>query len=542
MKIFIDDVWSTDEQREEHALFGNRTIHKKGGGGGSSGKVDFPDHMKVAHKDWLDNTGTDTMTFSVVDLMNTAMTGASPYNGYSTIDPDDAFFEGLNTVTDYRTPYDLLDCFDRWSPDTAYTAYLDDLDTIRATKKTAFEAAYDADITGLIANVATYLTSFNTQYDSYNAALDTEYGALNTAYGTDHATKITDVIAKIATYLASFNTQYDSYNAGLDTDFGALLTSLGTKYDGFVANDDAAIAAAVAAESALLDDEINLNVLPKFKAGMANINATMGSSFVGGTTVIWDSKEKAVAKFDAEARLLRLKDGKEHALERVKAEYGLADAHINAQHIIQFQRATGELDAALKELVSTQEIAQNFVTGRNTLTDEHLKSLHAIQMDRARTELEMSLKELLATHELALKHEAMKNDSVNSELQLESQSAIQRIGALTEWRRIVTTLSGEFARLYLAAKNDDDENVLDIAHKDAVWDMEMYTYGTQVMAAISGTASTVTKTPRTSTLGSAIGGTMSGAAIGANPAMMAATGGTSMMIGAALGFAGGLFG
>ena len=288
-----------------------------GGGGGSSGKVDFPDHMKVAHKDWLDNTGTDTMTFSIVDLMNTAMTGTSPYSGYAPKEPDAAFFEVAKTLIDYRTPYELLSCFDKWGIDAAFDTYMAD------------DAAY-----------------------------------------------ITNAI--------------DAYSDSLD-------------------------------------DEVNTILLPKFKAGMANIKATMSSAFVIGAAQNWDSKGKKVAETEANIRLQRLQQGAEISLKR--------------------------------------------------------------------------------------------------------------IGALVDWRRTITTMSAELARLYLAASFERDNNYYEKLHKDATWDMEMYSYGTQVMACISGTASTLTEMPKQSALGGAISGALSGAAMGA---MVGGPAGA--IIGGALGLAGGLFG
>jgi len=294
-------------------------IQCKGGGGGSSGKVDFPDHMKVAHKDWLDGTGVDKMTSSIVDLMNAAMAGASPYSGYVPVDPDTVFFAAGNTAVNYRTPYELLSCFDKWSTDTAFATYMAD------------DAAY--------------------------------------------------------------------------------------------------ITAAIDAHSSILDNEINNNVLPAFKAGMANINATMSSAFVVGAAKIWDSKVAKVAETDANIRLTRLQQGAEVALNR--------------------------------------------------------------------------------------------------------------IGALTQWRQIVTQMSAELARIYLVASAERDDDYLEALHKDATWDMEMYQYGTQVMASISGTAAQTV--PRKSKTGSAIGGAMSGGAMGAMIAggMKGGMSGNPMMIagGAALGLA-----
>jgi len=61
--------------------------YKGGGGGGGSGEVDYPDYMKVIHNDWLDNTGLDTLTSSITDIMEVAQ-GGSPWTTQAAYDPD----------------------------------------------------------------------------------------------------------------------------------------------------------------------------------------------------------------------------------------------------------------------------------------------------------------------------------------------------------------------------------------------------------------------------------------------------------------------
>lgn len=58
----------------------------KGGGGGGSGKVDYPDYMETIHGSWLDNGGLDTITSSVTDAMNAAY-GSSPWAAAVAYDP-----------------------------------------------------------------------------------------------------------------------------------------------------------------------------------------------------------------------------------------------------------------------------------------------------------------------------------------------------------------------------------------------------------------------------------------------------------------------
>lgn len=58
----------------------------------------------------------------------------------------------------------------------------------------------------------------------------------------------------------------------------------------------------VRAESALLNEELESSIIPKFYTGMRDLNAVMSSSFVVGKTLLYDTKQKLVEKFSAELK------------------------------------------------------------------------------------------------------------------------------------------------------------------------------------------------------------------------------------------------
>ena len=58
----------------------------------------------------------------------------------------------------------------------------------------------------------------------------------------------------------------------------------------------------VSAEAALLDDDIEANVLPRFQTGMRDINSVMSSSFVVGKSLIEDARVKSISKFSGELK------------------------------------------------------------------------------------------------------------------------------------------------------------------------------------------------------------------------------------------------
>ena len=63
------------------------------------------------------------------------------------------------------------------------------------------------------------------------------------------------------------------------------------------------IQSAVTAQAAMLDDDINSNILPSFLAGMRDINAVMSSSFVDGKAIIYVGRIKSINKFASDLQI-----------------------------------------------------------------------------------------------------------------------------------------------------------------------------------------------------------------------------------------------
>jgi len=98
--------------------------------------------------------------------------------------------------------------------------------------------------------------------------------------------------------ISSFPSLYDMYGkfmAGLDIE--ALWSQI---FEDTV--NSPVVSNLVAAESALMDDDIEINSLPRLRTGMRDINSVMSSSFVVGKSIIEDAKVKSLSKFTAELR------------------------------------------------------------------------------------------------------------------------------------------------------------------------------------------------------------------------------------------------
>lgn len=233
--------------------------------------------------------------------------------------------------------------------------------------------------------------------------------ALNDTGGDTLANSVTDAIN--SAYGSSPWTTAAAYDP--DTDLTALiaapdelqtlvtLLSSGTTLDTLISNvlDTSRIDDVVTEFAADMDARLLAEVLPRFEAGMRNINAVQSSAFVIGRALIEENQDRQVAKFSSE---LHLKAG---------------------------------LDDAIKV-----------------------------------------------------------------------------IGMKLEYQKVASQLIAEAYRIKIVAKKEEADVNNEIDSKDAVWDLELFQYGSNLLAGIGG-GTAGTKGP--SATQSAIGGAMSGAAAGA---------------------------
>ena len=98
--------------------------------------------------------------------------------------------------------------------------------------------------------------------------------------------------------ISSFPSLYDMYGkfmAGLDIE--VLFTQ---EFEDTV--NPPVVSDLIAAHAAMMDDDIAINSLPRFQAGMRDINSVMSSSFVVGKAVIEDARTKALSLFGADLK------------------------------------------------------------------------------------------------------------------------------------------------------------------------------------------------------------------------------------------------
>lgn len=116
-KCVIDMKTSEVIEEESYLYDGPVALLKGSSGGGSSGAVSHSLYLEQVHGDWLWNGGTDLLSQSMADTMETAF-GNSPWTGLTAYDPDADIAAFLAVMAAYKAILADLDDTDDW--ETAY--------------------------------------------------------------------------------------------------------------------------------------------------------------------------------------------------------------------------------------------------------------------------------------------------------------------------------------------------------------------------------------------------------------------------------------
>ena len=135
-----------------------------GGSGGASGAVSHSAYLETVHNDWLDNTGVDTITSSMTDIMDAAQ-GNSPWTGLTAYDPD-------TDIAAMITAEDLLqDLVDLLSTGTTLDTLISNV--LDETRIDDLVDEYEADATARLA--ATILPRYRRGMQDINAVVSSAF-------------------------------------------------------------------------------------------------------------------------------------------------------------------------------------------------------------------------------------------------------------------------------------------------------------------------------------------------------------------------------
>ena len=145
-----------------------------------------------------------------------------------------------------------------------------------------------------------YAPYIETRHEDF---LNTVYAKRQAAISDNPFTSYDDVVIDDAFFgagylISSFPSLYDMYGkfmAGLDIE--VLWAQI---FEDTVNSEE--VTNLIAAESALMDDDIEANTVPRLQVGMRDINSVMSSSYLVAKAIVDDAKVKALSKFSAELK------------------------------------------------------------------------------------------------------------------------------------------------------------------------------------------------------------------------------------------------
>uniref|UniRef100_A0A6M3IL21 Uncharacterized protein n=1 Tax=viral metagenome TaxID=1070528 RepID=A0A6M3IL21_9ZZZZ len=146
---------------------------------------------------------------------------------------------------------------------------------------------------------------------------------------------------------------FDAMLAGITetTEWAALYTQAVASIDGIV---EAEITADVVAFAAQLDDQITTVALPRFQAGMRNINAVVSSAYVIGEAIIEGFRDRDVAKHSSMIRLNSVNDRGRQYLEATNQLLGF----LMQKYAWEETYAKMEIEARRIKIVAKKEESQ----------------------------------------------------------------------------------------------------------------------------------------------------------------------------------------
>ncbi len=420
-----------------------------GGGGGTSGQVSYPAYLQTFHGELLDDTTADALTVSMVDAINAA-TGSSPYSGVSAFDPATPLAAMDTAIAAVNTFVDALNFQNDW--ETAVTQ-----------GKNKFDAVVDK---GLVLKTANPVA---------NLEIDGDFD-----YTTPSGPADID-----GSFVAPTPDAADDIGAAFRTPTPAV-------------EDE--IAASVTAFEAVIDDRLTNTTLPRFKAGLRDINAVQSSSFTLGQAIIEGMQDRDVADYQGKLRIAAI-------LEKDKI-LATSDNSFNtllAAAYMQDDKLIGDDRSLENKMISDAHMLEDKIKADNDDSKNKLIGAAYMQNDVLITT------NLDKNNVLDVNLETDRRSFISNATDKMLSNLLQRV----DFERMVTHYTIEANRLEIVAEKEQDDRDLEIDEADAKWDLELFSYPGNLMASINGgTYVPKDKSKSSSALGGALSGAAAGAAVG----------------------------
>jgi len=272
--------------------------------------------------------------------------------------------------------------------------------------------------------------------------------------------------------------------------------------------DESEVDASVDAQRDIISEQLTADILPRFQAGMRDINAVQSSAFVIGRAIIEGMGQRDVAKFDADLRYkaflqrdsllgqAHMQIDKLEALNTDSKNKALTQAYLEQDKIL-----AGSIESRNK-IISQAYLEKQKILAAEVSDGNKLRSQALIQADKLNND------------------EAKAHNLINAEMTRHGTTLIyQDVDSLTKhsltnldmykaWAGYV--IDAERMVYVMNKEENDGQNIIDAS--EAKWDLDMVQIAGNLIASISGGTS---YTPGPTPAQNALGGAFAGASIGA---------------------------
>lgn len=470
---------------------------------GHSGGVSFPAYLQDTHQAWLVDLGNYGAYVDpgedITSVMMSAI-GASPYSGKSAFDPkaadslvansplydNDAMLDALNALVDGIT---AVNDGTQW-------------DTLFTKAGTKIDAAFTKEVVS--SEMAAAVTAAVKASTSIVEDDKTAQKGFKKLFADDATTLLGYHLPKADTDLDTIDTTLETQV--LDSSTGSLKQLMDLAQVQVKAFIDAGISAAIAAgNSAIADAEITSAVnayetsrlnayyrnLNRFTGGMVDINAVHTTSFMMGVVSLNKDLANDVDAYEAQLRL--------QTYGQMVTTYMSSFMQGFAGYL---QNYGAELSNRLNGIISMSghnaQILQSIIAGYFTSTVQAIVS---------------QLSGQVTSNNVYHANRAGFYDSAVREM---VQLIQTRLAAKTQ----ATQVGAEVNRIRISAQKENVDETTYLAVQNGLWDLEVYRYGANVMAAISGAPAGTAAPSRAQ---SALAGAAMGAAVGSMVPLPGAT-------------------
>ena len=489
------------------------------GGGGAAGTVVLPAYIEAQHKQWLDDNGADVLVTkqSLVNYMRIAFSSVNPYNSVLAYNPTSDLVNARTQLASLETAVNAIS-----TPEAQYGEFVGAAEMELARNTNPLFGVED--ISGLASNITSDVLAALSGVvadiggdikvdvnDTVSAALAkipaasasvTEFTTIaNEAEAESSRTtnKIFDIdlTSIVGTVTADVLNNLDNYASSIAFD-----TQL--EVDNFISSALNKVAAVIASapittmisDFTTREELVLLRSASRFSAGMADINAVMGSAFVFGHALIEAEHQTRISEFTVglTMRVLELTLGTYQTLgasifaEVSATARGTIDAYVRGyiQEQITKRSAKAEYEQTIHQTIA--QLIMTKISAVMTIYGGTYATEFAAQSENIRNSIILSLDKQSTT--------IMQNKQNKVQYELAAIGAMSGIlGTQISGYGSASLQSTQIEQLAIASGADEVKQNTKFAIEDVLWDINIFKQASPILAAPLGAAYPIPEKP-----------------------------------------------